>query len=457
MGSQTRWSRVRPDTSTRLRAAPAAPSRTKAPAVELCTPSTTNAAPHTATPTSSGGASRRRPTSATVSAPPAIPPAPKAAFRNPTPERPMSRIWNASTTFSTSRAPSTTACAPTSPTRNRAGGSARSARRPASALPAASSAVPPERRPGRVAHRPHGGSARERDRGEGDEHPSGADGGDDEPGHHRPGHGPDPLAPVRDDVGRRQLVGRPGDAREQGRLRRPRDREGHTGHDRGRVHHRRRRTQQDDRAGDRRRGRLGDVAGDEHAARRAAVCQRGEDGRGDHARRELGGRHQGGHGRAAAVLGVHQDGDPLGVLRRVEADVAELDPAQRRVRERPPQHAQAWIRGDGCPVLSRAACSSSSVSSAGFTGVTSDQWPPTGQRWKRHRPSRTDFREPPGIQIVVNTCPARQRTTTFPASFPARSFTTAASTATKPTPRTRARRRRRGSRRRWRHFVTGPY
>ena len=66
----------------------------------------------------------------------------------------------------------------------------------------------------------------------------------------------------------------------------------------------------------------------------------------------------------------------------------------------------------------RAATRSSSPSSDSRTGVTSVQCRPTGQRWNRHHPSRTDLSEAPGIQIVVKRWPARQRTTTVPAKRP---------------------------------------
>jgi hypothetical protein len=35
------------------------------------------------------------------------------------------------------------------------------------------------------------------------------------------------------------------------------------------------------------------------------------------------------------------------------------------------------------------------------TGVTTDQWWPTGQCWNRHPANRSAFSEAPGIQIVV--------------------------------------------------------
>ncbi len=66
-------------------------------------------------------------------------------------------------------------------------------------------------------------------------------------------------------------------------------------------------------------------------------------------------------------------------------------------------------------LASPAARLSSSLSSDRLTGVTSDQWLPTGQRWNLHQANRTDFRDTPGTQIVVNRWPSRQRTTTFPA------------------------------------------
>jgi hypothetical protein len=42
--------------------------------------------------------------------------------------------------------------------------------------------------------------------------------------------------------------------------------------------------------------------------------------------------------------------------------------------------------------------------------LTHVQWRPTGQRCQRQRPILIAFSEPPGIQIVVNTWPSRQRT-----------------------------------------------
>ena len=45
-----------------------------------------------------------------------------------------------------------------------------------------------------------------------------------------------------------------------------------------------------------------------------------------------------------------------------------------------------------------------------FKRTTPVQWRPTGQYWKRHIPSRTALSEAIGIQIVVNTWPALQRT-----------------------------------------------
>jgi hypothetical protein len=38
------------------------------------------------------------------------------------------------------------------------------------------------------------------------------------------------------------------------------------------------------------------------------------------------------------------------------------------------------------------------------------QWCPTGQYWYRDAPSRTDFSDAIGTQIVVYRCPAEQRT-----------------------------------------------
>ena len=42
------------------------------------------------------------------------------------------------------------------------------------------------------------------------------------------------------------------------------------------------------------------------------------------------------------------------------------------------------------------------VSSDRLTGITIDQWWPTGHRWKRQIPNRSALTEAPGIQIVVN-------------------------------------------------------
>lgn len=43
----------------------------------------------------------------------------------------------------------------------------------------------------------------------------------------------------------------------------------------------------------------------------------------------------------------------------------------------------------------------SALSSDFLTGVTIDQWLPTGQRCTLHQAKRTDFRDAPGSQIVV--------------------------------------------------------
>jgi hypothetical protein len=48
--------------------------------------------------------------------------------------------------------------------------------------------------------------------------------------------------------------------------------------------------------------------------------------------------------------------------------------------------------------LARRRCHGRSSDS--LTGVTIDQWRPTGQRWMRQGPSRADFTDTPGIQIV---------------------------------------------------------
>jgi hypothetical protein len=45
------------------------------------------------------------------------------------------------------------------------------------------------------------------------------------------------------------------------------------------------------------------------------------------------------------------------------------------------------------------------LSSDSLTGVTTDQWCPTGQRWTLHHPKRSAFRDTPGIQSVLNRCP----------------------------------------------------
>jgi diadenosine tetraphosphate (Ap4A) HIT family hydrolase len=45
------------------------------------------------------------------------------------------------------------------------------------------------------------------------------------------------------------------------------------------------------------------------------------------------------------------------------------------------------------------------VSSDSLTGVTIDQCLPTGHHWSLHQANRTDFRDAPGTQIVVNKWP----------------------------------------------------
>jgi hypothetical protein len=75
----------------------------------------------------------------------------------------------------------------------------------------------------------------------------------------------------------------------------------------------------------------------------------------------------------------------------------------------------------------RAALSSSADRSASRTGTTSDQCGPTGQRWRRHQPKRMDLTDTPGIQIVVNRWPRRQRTVvSVPKPYPRRRATTVA-------------------------------
>ena len=68
-------------------------------------------------------------------------------------------------------------------------------------------------------------------------------------------------------------------------------------------------------------------------------------------------------------------------------------------------------------------------SSDARTGVTSDQCP-TGQRWIRQNPSRSDFTDAAGSQIVENRWPRRQRTIRFPPRRPLRSQVAAASSTT---------------------------
>lgn len=53
----------------------------------------------------------------------------------------------------------------------------------------------------------------------------------------------------------------------------------------------------------------------------------------------------------------------------------------------------------------RAERCSRPLSSDSLTGVTHDQWFPTGQRWNLHQPSLTAFTDAPGTQRVVNRCP----------------------------------------------------
>src|SRR5690349_4592435 len=62
-------------------------------------------------------------------------------------------------------------------------------------------------------------------------------------------------------------------------------------------------------------------------------------------------------------------------------------------------------------------------------GVTIDQCRPTGQRCTRQGPSRTEVSEKPGIHVVVNVCPSRQRTSTLPAHLPVRARRNADSAA----------------------------
>ena len=75
----------------------------------------------------------------------------------------------------------------------------------------------------------------------------------------------------------------------------------------------------------------------------------------------------------------------------------------------------------------------SSVRSASLTGVTRDQWWPTGQCCNLHHPNRSDFIDAAGIQIVVNRWPLRQRTTTLPPRVWARSQRPATSSRTAAT------------------------
>jgi hypothetical protein len=79
--------------------------------------------------------------------------------------------------------------------------------------------------------------------------------------------------------------------------------------------------------------------------------------------------------------------------------------------------------------------------SASLTGVTTDQWFPTGQRWTLHQPSRSPFTDTPGIHSVVKRWPLLQRTTMLPPIGYPRSFIAVASARIAPRANTIRRRR----------------
>src|SRR5262249_18328238 len=88
---------------------------------------------------------------------------------------------------------------------------------------------------------------------------------------------------------------------------------------------------------------------------------------------------------------------------------------RRYTRPGPAPRVERRLRyGTGTSRISWALRRSREVRSASFTGTTIDQWWPTGQRWIRHHPSRTDLIATPGIQMVVKRGRRRQRTTVFP-------------------------------------------
>ncbi len=102
----------------------------------------------------------------------------------------------------------------------------------------------------------------------------------------------------------------------------------------------------------------------------------------------------------------------------------------------------AYAQGIRRSCVASAARSSSALMSARRTGVTIDQCPPAGQRCRRHQPSRKAFSEAPGTQIVVNRCPRRHRTTTFPAGgYPRSRSTDTSASSVRATTASPARRR----------------
>jgi hypothetical protein len=72
-------------------------------------------------------------------------------------------------------------------------------------------------------------------------------------------------------------------------------------------------------------------------------------------------------------------------------------------------------------VFSLADSRSSWLRSDSRTGVTIDQWWPTGQYCSLHHHRRTHLIDTAGFQIVLYTCPWRHLTAMLPPSRPVRS------------------------------------
>ena len=115
----TRWSSVRPATSSSARPTPATRKTARAMTKPGTTPRIATGAPQTRSPSASGPASRGRPTSVTAAAAPRMPPTPAADESAPASVGPAPTRSIATTIISTSSAPSMTAAAPISATTRR--------------------------------------------------------------------------------------------------------------------------------------------------------------------------------------------------------------------------------------------------------------------------------------------------------------------------------------------------